>query len=366
MKLGISDFFRDVGNFLRGGAVLGIDIGSSAIKALELKKVGDKFSLKNYGLFETKDYLIHPNQAIQTSSLRISQNDIAPALRKLIYDMKPKTKLAIASIPSFVSFATTLDFPDLLPEETEKAITFQAAQYIPLPISKVSIEYRKVGEYRDNEDKLHQRILLVATPNDVLKSYKKIFKFAGLRLVALESEIFASARAIRGSLTDAPTLVVDIGAESTGIFIVQNKIVEYIGQTDYSGVYLTQALSRSLEISMTRAEELKKRRGLLGEGVESELSTILLPFLDVIIQEVRHVKDSYEKQFGKKLERFMLLGGGANLLGIEKYFSTRTNLMIGHHSFMSGIEYKKELLPVAKDIDNRFSVAYGCARRYFS
>src|SRR3989344_418306 len=174
-----NDFFGDIRNFFRGGTVLGVDIGTASIKAVELKKMGDRFGMRNYGILETKYYLDHPNAAIQTSSLKLSEGDGAGTLRLLLREMKPKTNLAVATLPSFASFTTALDFPDLPREETEKAIRFQAAQYIPIPMDQVSLEWRKVGEYADKEGKKHQRILLTAAPNDVIKSYERVFKLAG-------------------------------------------------------------------------------------------------------------------------------------------------------------------------------------------
>src|SRR3989344_2284521 len=116
----IDDFFGDIRNFFRGGTVLGVDIGTASIKAVELRKTGDRFALKNYGILETRDYLDHPNAAIQTSSLKISEKDAASALRLLLREMKSKTNLAVATLPTFATFTTTLDFPDLPREETEK------------------------------------------------------------------------------------------------------------------------------------------------------------------------------------------------------------------------------------------------------
>lgn len=361
-----NDFFGDIRNFFRGGTVLGVDIGTASIKAVELKKMGDRFAMRNYGILETKDYLDHPNAAIQTSSLKLSEGDAAGTLRLLLREMKPKTNLAVATLPSFASFTTALDFPDLPREETEKAIRFQAAQYIPIPMDQVSLEWRKVGEYADKEGKKHQRILLTAAPNDVIKSYERVFKLAGLRLIALEHEAFAIARGLKSSLTDATALVLDIGAEATTIVIIGKGGVEYVGTADVSGIYLTQALSRSLEISMSRSEELKRRRGLAGTGADSELSTILLPFLDVIIQETRRVKELYEAQFGKKVEKIFCVGGGANLIGVEKYASSQLNLLLGQHSFIKGVLHPTELLPAERDLDNRLLTAFGCAKRYFS
>ncbi len=366
MKFGISNFFRDIENFFKGGAILGVDIGTSSIKIVELVRRGNVLELENYGILSTKKYLDFPNQAIQTSSVQIHEKETARLLGVLLREMKAKTKLAIASIPSFTSFATVLDMPVLSKEETESSVMFQAQQYIPLPPDKVSIDWMRVEEYESVKGQKFQRILLVGIPNDVIQRYKSIYKLAGLRLVSMELEQFALARALKKFVSDNPTLIVDIGSQSTDIAIMENGGIKAIEQTDYSGIYLTQAISKSLDISMVRAEELKCRRGLTATGADSELSTLLLPFLDVIIQETRHAKDMYERRFERKIERMMLAGGGANLSGIEKYFSAQLGLQVLHHSVFMDTKYPKELEPSMKLLGNQLAIAFGLAEKYFS
>ncbi|KKU15196.1 MAG: type IV pilus assembly protein PilM [Candidatus Jorgensenbacteria bacterium GW2011_GWA2_45_9] len=366
MKLNIiSDFFRDIGNFLKGGTVLGIDIGTSSIKIIELTKRGDTFVVSNYGILETKKYLNFPNQAIQTSSVHISEKYGAELLSILLREIKPKTSLVVASIPAFTSFTTVLDIPVLSKEEVVNIVMFQAQQYIPLPLKKVSVEWHYIEEFEGPRGQRFQRILLTGIPNDVIERYKAIYKKAGLRLASLEIEQFALLRSLRNFISELPTLVVDIGAQSTDIAVVENGLIKQIEQTDYSGIYLTQALAKSLDISMVRAEELKRRRGLSPDGAESELSTLLLPFLDVIIQETMHAKTAYERRYGHKVERIMLVGGGANLTGIEKYFSSQTGMRIIHHSVFMGMSYSSEMEPVVKTLGNQLAVALGLAKKYF-
>lgn len=362
----IGDFFRDIGNFFRGGAVLGIDIGTVSIKAVELAKTGESFSVNNYGILGTTKYLTAPNQAIQTSSLKISEKDTTELVKLLVREMRPKTNLVVASIPSFTSFTTILDMPLLSTEETSRSVLFQAQQYIPIPINEVFVEWFLIEKYETGQGQHFQKLLLVGTPKDDIARYKKIYKDAGLRLVAIEIEQFALVRALKNFFSDAPTILVDIGAQSTDIIIVEKGTIRHLEQTDYSGIYLTQALGKSLDISMARAEELKRRRGLSAFGADSELSTLLLPFLDVIIQEVRHAKDVYERQSGKRVERLMLIGGGANLIGIEKYFSSQIGLTISHHEIFAGIKYPSALEPAMKGLENELAIALGLAKKYFS
>ena len=194
-------------------------------------------------------------------------------------------------------------------EDTAKAVVFQARQYIPLPVSEVTIDWLKVGEREDEEGTKKQQILLISVPNERIKSYRSIFKAAGLKLVALEIESFSLARALVGS-DPTPTIMADIGGRSTNIAIVDQGFWKYNGRTDFASGSLTQAIASSTNIDIRRAEELKKRRGLLGTGGEYELSTLMIPFLDVIIEEVRRVRDAYEKECQGKIERVILAGGG--------------------------------------------------------
>ena len=366
MKIGtfFSDFIRDIGNFFRAGTVMGIDIGTSSIKVAELGRKKERFALLNYGIVESKEYLIHPNRAIQTSSLKIVEKDTTALLNSLLFEVKPKAKIAIASIPAFAAFMTVLDMPLISKEETAKAIMFQAAQYIPLPLKDVEIDWMKVDEFDTQERQRYQRILLIAIPQTIINAYKTIFHDAGLHLVALEVDGLALARALFSS-TAPPTLLIDLGAEATNMFVITNGILQYAGETDYGGIYLTQAIGRSLGITLLRAEELKRRKGLLKGGAESELSTLTLPYLDVILQEVNHVRETYERRYSKKIERIMLVGGAANLLGIEKYFSAETGLPSAAPNLFRAMEYDLRLEPILRELQNELPVAVGLAERYF-
>jgi type IV pilus assembly protein PilM len=363
MRLGFLDFFKDIANFLKSGSVIGVDIGTTSVKMAEISKKGTSFALKNYGILETKKYLTHSNQAIQTGSLEIVEKEAIHLLNILLHEIKPKSDTVLASIPAFSSFIVPLDMPLLSAEETEKSVSFQAKQYIPLPQSAVSHDWIKVDEFENEKGVKFQRLLLIGMPSGIIRKYKNIFKAVGLRLVALELETLALVRAL-GNFSE-PTLVVDIGGEATSINVLEGGLVKHSSISDYGGIHLTQALSRSLGLSVVRAEELKRRRGLLGKEGETELSTLILPFLDVIIQETRYARDSYERRYGKKVEKFMLVGGGANLLGIERYFGNQMNLSATSPSTLNGFEYSSDLEPAARSLKNELPVAIGLARRYF-
>lgn len=343
---------------------LGIDIGTTSIKMVEIGKSDKKPKLQNYGWLETYGYLERLNDALQTSSLKILEKDASKLLQFLVSQIKPRTNLVVASLPSFTTFITLLEMPMMSAEDTAKAVVFQARQYIPLPVSEVTIDWLKVGEREDEEGVKKQQILLTSVPNERIKSYQAIFKAAGLKLIALEIESFSLARSLIAN-DPTSTILVDIGGRSTNIAVIDRGFWKYNGRTDFAGASLTQAIASGINIDVRRAEELKKRRGLTGTGGEYELSTLMFPYLDVIIEEVRRVKDFYEKEYSGKIERVILAGGGANLLGIENYFTERLGMPAVKGNPFGKINYPPQLEPVVNELGPCLSVAIGLGIRQF-
>ena len=252
-----------------------------------------------------------------------------------------------------------------MPEaDTNKTISFQISQHIPLPASEVAIEWLRVGEREDENGFVKQQILIISVPNEQIKRYKNVFKLAGLELKALEVESLSLIRALVGGDPTA-TLLVDIGGRSTNIAICDKGFLKYNYQTDFSGGSLTQAISSGLNINVRRAEELKKQKGILAASSEYELSTLALPFLDAIISEVRRAETNCEKNQGLKVERLILAGGGANLLGIEKYFASQLNLPTVIGNPFLRVEYPAKIEPFVRELGSNFAVAIGLGIREF-
>lgn len=337
---------------------LAVDIGTTSIKMAEFGGTTKKPELRNYGWLENADYLERTNKVIQTSSLRISEKETTNLLKILISQVKPKTARVVASLPSFTAFITLLEMPLMPNEDTAKSVVFQARQFIPFAVSEVTIDWIKVGERADKEGTKKQQILLISVPNERIKSYREIFQAAGLKLSALEIESFSLTRALTNN-DPTPSILVDIGGYSTNIAVAEGGFWKYNSHSDFAGHSLTQAVASGLSINSLRAEELKKRVGLIGIGGEYELSTLMFPFLDAIIQEVRRAKEIYEREYGGRIERTLLAGGGANLPGIEKYFTEQLGLTVVKGAPFNYLNYSEQITPLVNELGGRFAVAVG-------
>ena len=354
-------FFRGL---LGKKSYLGVDIGTTSIKMVEISKGRIQPKLQNYGILESYGHLERLNDAIQTSSLKLAERQTAELLKLLLKKIKIKTFDAIASIPAFSTFITILEIPEMSEIDAAKAVPFQIRQHIPLPTSEVAIEWLKVGKKEDEKGFSKQEILVISVPNEQIRRYQNVFKLAGLKLKALEVETLGLIRALIAN-DPTPTLIVDIGARSTNIAVAEGGFLKHNYQTDFAGGSLTQAIASGLNINIRRAEELKKQRGLLAAGGEYELSTLTLPFLDAIINEAKRAGANYEKSQGVKVERVILTGGGANLLGIEKYFEEQINLPTVIGNPFSKVKYPPRIEPIVKELGPSFSVAIGLGIKEF-
>ncbi|OGY63293.1 MAG: hypothetical protein A3I89_00020 [Candidatus Harrisonbacteria bacterium RIFCSPLOWO2_02_FULL_41_11] len=349
-------------NFFGTKSYLGVDIGTTSIKLVELKKSKSAPELLNYGLLETYSHLERLNDAIQTSALKIDSRKTEELLKILLKNSGVKSRDAVASIPAFATFTSLLDMPIMPEKDMRQAMQFQAKQYVPLPISEVTIDWLAVGEHKDDKGILTRQILLISVPNEYIEIYKIIFRNTGLNLVALEIEGLSDARALTMDI-DKLVLIINIGSRSTSFMIAKNGLMKAGGQTDFSGSSLTQTIASGLNIPVRKAEDLKKQRGLRGAGGEYELSTLMLPILDVIISEGQRLKDNYEQSSGEKIARIILSGGGANLIGIAAYIQNQTAIPTAAKNPFSQISYSSDIEPLIAELGPAFSVAVGLGLR---
>ncbi len=354
-------FFRKV---LPHRNFLGIDVGTTSVKVVELQAGETRPRMTNYAMLENFGHLERPNMAIHTSSFQMVEEETAALIKMAVKNMNTSTSDVIASVPSFSAFTSLLEMPVMSDADTKQAMTFQVKQYVPLPISQVTLDWLKVGERKDETGAVKQQVLLVSVPNDVVAKYKSIFKAAGLNLTALEVEGFSVARVLTKNV-DVLTLIIDIGSRTTNFAIAQNGLLKFTGQTDFSGSSLTQTIANGLNIRVRRAEDLKKQRGLTGMGGEYELSTLMLPILDVIINEAKRVQENFERAYTEKVGEVILAGGGATLIGIEKYMQEEMGVPVERAMPLSLVDYSPDIEPFAKELNPSLAVAIGLAMRNF-
>lgn len=350
---------------IKSDRYLGVDIGTTSIKAAELSKSSKGvFTLSNYALMEAYGHLERFNSALQSSSLKLLDSDIVSYLKLMMSKGGFSTNRVIASLPAFSAFTTLLELPLMSDREIGQSIAFQAKNYVPLPISTVTLDWVKVGEKQDANGSKKQQVFLISVANEQIEKYTNIFHAAGLKLEALEIEGISIARALTIG-KPKPVLIIDIGGRSTALSIAQNGFLKFAGQTDFSSGSLTQALSTALNISARRAEDLKRQTTLMGGAGEQELSTIMLPIIDAILNEAKRVRSGFETGYRDQVTSVILAGSGANLSGLDAYASKQLGLPVTVANPLEHIAYPPELSPLMKSLGPTLSNVIGLGIKNF-
>ncbi|MCD6550214.1 type IV pilus assembly protein PilM [bacterium] len=346
------DFFKVIKkNFL------GVDIGISSIKIIELSRWGKKIEVVNYGHVASSALYQKPYQGFEReSSFMISSPDVSKIIKAILKEAGIKTKEAVFSIPDFSTFFTSFTLPPMSREEIPDAVKFEARRHIPVPISEVVLDWFLLGGETGKKG-TPLEVLLVAVPQDTIKSYQEIASNSSLELKYLEAEGFSLARALVREKKDTVCLV-DLGAQSTSITVVEEGKIQISYSSDVSGNDFTHAISRSLSVDFKKAEEMKKIYGI----VSSDTKTILLPLVNLIIIEIEKIFRSFEKA-DKRIGKIILAGGSALLPGLQDYLSSYFKRPVQIANPFYKFIYPSLLEKRMRELGPSFAIAVGAAMR---
>ena len=358
------NFFRSIK--IKGNNI-GIDIGTSSIKLVELEKRGGRFTLVNYGIFE-----LHGDSGPISSTpegwqsiLKLPDEDIALGIKELLKEAKISSVDVVASISSFSTFATVIEMPYVSNKDLARALPFEAKKYVPIPLDEVVLDWSIVGisdlEKTGLTKPSNVEVFLAAVPKDETLRYQKIMKNAGLRLRALELENSSLIRVLLGNDL-SPTVVVNIGGRSTSIVIVNRGYERVSHNYEIGGFEITRAISQSLSISLEKAEELKRKFGLVKTD-ENIVNESMISLIDMMIFETQKTISNYEESKKEKIVNVVLVGGLANMPGFADYFRDKLgrNIIVGNP--FSRLVYPSELEPIIPELSSVFSVAIGLSMR---
>jgi len=351
-------------NLFSSKSKLGIDIGTASIKIVELENNNNRFALKNYGLFEMKSdkstSAAQPTQLGGQSILKLPDSEIIWGIKEVLAKSKISGRNVIASIPSFSTFATVIQMPYLSEDELAKAIPFEARKYVPIPLEEVILDWSIIGITGENARPTVE-IFLAAVPKDETTRYQSIMAGAGLNLKAIELENSALIRALLGNDL-APTAIVNIGGRSTSIVIVSKGYERLSHNYEVGGFEITNSISRSLNISLEKADELKKRLGM-NQTDENIINEAMSALVDMMAFETKKTMSSFENTRNEKVARVLLVGGMVNMPNFLNYFKQKLGQEVFAGNAFARIVYPSGLAPAIGELASTFAVAAGLAMR---
>jgi type IV pilus assembly protein PilM len=354
-----------------------IDLGTTGIRVVELALENKMITLKNYVSLEAEQRM-NPDGTVAKKNIQSLDKYTIESLRTILDSAVVANHKVAMSVPTSSTFSSIVTFPRMPKEEIEKAVNYEARQYIPIPIEEVvygwsiisndrkgAIKKNDKGKEQDKGAKAYvanekTRVLLIAIPKETSAKYMQIANAFNLDLVALETESFSLARALVGKKTGA-YLIIDIGYKMTGITIVDDGCVtESHSISSVGGEEITKIIAHSYGVNEERANVLKKELGL-NSASDKRLSNIVTPILSIIISEVRKNQEVYLRNNGKKIDGIIMTGGSSRMPGLSEFISTELGLPVEAGNPFKMIAYDPMLEEKLEAISASYAVALGLA-----
>jgi len=332
----------------------GMDISDFSLKIAYLKKKEEIISLVSFGKEKIPPGIVKGGQIKDEDKLA----EIIKRSLRNIKGEKIKTKYVVSSLPEEKSFLDVIQVPKLKKEEIESMIKFEIENHIPFQLEEVYFDFEEIEPSFGNIK--YKEILITATPKDIVDAYVRTFKKAGLQPLALEIECSAIVRSlIKENKPKKPILIIDFGETRTTFIIYSGKSLRLTSTIPFSSQLLTEALARQLKISLNEAEKLKIKEGLEGS---KKVAKILSAQLNKLMKEIKNHLDYYRSheikeqimRDGRKMEKILLCGEGANLKGLTDFIESNlkitaelgnpwVNILKEPLKEIPGLTYKKSL-----------------------
>lgn len=352
----MASFFSDLFK-KESKSALGVDIGTSSIKIVQLRKERGKVVLETYGAIA-----LGPYAGVEIGrATSLPAEKIAEALRDVIREANVTITDAAVSIPYSSSLVSLIKLPAAVEKELATVVPIEARKYIPVPINEVLLDWFLVsgGAAAKAEGKIE--VLLVAIHNDTIAKFKSIASEATLAVGFFEIEVFS---AVRAALEHgiAPVAVVDMGAATTKFYVVERGLIRESHIINQGAQDLTLSSSRALGITVVQAEERKRKQGLTGEG-DANFKNSLELSLTPLISEIARTATAWEQRNNASLNGIVLTGGGATLKGLKEFMQGKIQNELRLADPFGKTQAPAFLESILKEAGPEFSVAVGLALR---
>ena len=338
----------------RNKPLFGFDLGNHTAKMIQLQPNGKYMKVLGYGYADIPDDAIVEGILVDPD---IVVKALEPLLKQMSYGKITATKVAV-SLPTSKVFTRLLELPPMSDSDLAQAASFEAEQYIPVPLPDLYVDYEILKKSGDMNE-----VLMVAAPRAIVDSYIKLFDLLGFEINSFESSLSAVTRAIAASSPfKGATMVADFGSPSLDLTIYDGGI-RLTDSVAVGGDHLTQTLMDKLGLDFHRANQVKMKYGLGESGLQSQIVVALEPQLSLIVAEIKRVAKYYNERKDCKnlITTLLLTGGAAAMPGLVEYFAPLVGMEVAIANPWLGLEVKG-IQSVNKADIPLYATAIGLAR----
>lgn len=341
--------FSSVGDFFA------LDIGTTAVRAVQLKQSGDAWNLVKYGVAPV-------DIKVSTSDAPEDQKRLGDVVTNLIGQAGIAERNVVVGIPSNKMFATVVDLPDLPPQELASTIKYQAEQYIPMSIEEAKIDWAVLG--KSLRDPQKNEVLLASVSNKFSEERLDLVESLGLNVVAIEPDSLALVRSLIPVGNHDAHMIIDFGDFATDIVLVLDRAPRLIRSIPVGKQTLLKAAEQNLNIDENQANQFLLKFGLYPDRLEGQILKALDATLEQFVAEVsKSVKFFQSRYPNVALSSIVLSGYTLSIPAFGEYIAGKTSIQTVAGNAWSNVRFSGGVQDTLMQLAPQFAVAVGLAER---
>ncbi|MHC4607739.1 MAG: type IV pilus assembly protein PilM [Planctomycetota bacterium] len=333
--------------------LIGLDIGSKFIKAVQLTENNGEYTITGFGAMEVPP-----------------QYSIPDAILELFHRKKFRTKRVVTAVAGRFVFVRYINMPVMTDQELINAAKYELGKYIPVEVDEVLHDSQKLEELpvQEGQDP-EMRVLLVAAKRTFLDEHVSILETAALKPAIVDVDSFALGNAyeLTGLVNQEAVrpgrliALVDVGASKTNINIMSDQISYFTREFYKGGNDLTEAISKRLALELREAETLKRNPG---NDMDRVQDCIAGP-VDDICHDINISIDYFENQYDKQIEEVFLTGGAGNTIGLLETLEKTVNKPVARWAPVKSVRHQldRESAQELEEASHQAAIALGLASR---
>jgi len=338
--------------------VVGIDIGSSSVKIVEITDQDNSLRLSTYGELQLGPY----GKAPLGASVDLPVASRTEAIVDVLRESNSKATAAVLTLQLSQSFVTSITLSAKDDEDISPRVPVEARKVIPVPLSDVALEWVEVPPLKNTPEGVKE-VLAAAIQNTALNETKQIIASLQKASSAPEIEVFSAMRALSGE-EDEVLAIIDCGAKTNKLYLIEEGYLRRIHRVQAGGSMATQRVADLLSLQFDEAENIK-RNFVLGTEQGADIKKAVLSTYERSMQEFKRALAQYELRSGSKITRIVLTGGVVSFPEFSAYVSYTLDRPVEVANPFSKISYPAFLEDTIKEIGPTFAVALGGALRHF-
>lgn len=339
---GVKDFF-------------GLDIGTSAIRLVQLKGSGPVKALAKYALVPVEQKLV-------LSDAKADQQKVAQIIKDLVSKSGVTTRNVAVGLPSNRIFTTVVDIERLSGSELGKTIHYQADTLIPTPIDESKVDWALLGDSPVDQNKLE--VLLSSVPNEYIETRLDMLEGIGLNVIAFEPDALSIARALIGNGQTTPQMVIDMGLMTTDIVISVAGGPRLTRSIPTGSDAILKAASQNLNVDEKQAEQFVNKFGLSKDKLEGQIYKSIIGVVDILVNELEKSIKFYSTRYpNAPLDRIIVTGAASTLPEFPLYLANKFGVNIEIGNAWRNVTFPESRQNDLMAVSSHFGVAAGLAER---